>query len=59
MTSAELNRADKVDEITAQMDTLMKMICAYMLSVDSVNDRITVGLTRITENIINEIRTLR
>lgn len=58
MTAEELDRADKVESITAEFDTLTDMLCCFVAEICG-HDRTAVGLRILCEHIKEEIKTLK
>jgi len=58
MTAEEVNRADKVESITTELETLMDLIC-YFVAEGCGQDKMAVGLRLLSEHIVKEIKTLR
>ncbi len=58
MTASELDRSDKVESITTELETLMDMIC-YFVAEGCGQDKMAVGLRLLSEHIVEEIKTLR
>jgi len=58
MTASELDRADKVESITTEIETLMDLIC-YFVAEGCGQDKMAVGLRLLSDHIVEEIKTLR